>query len=133
VSPNFTLDSVADSNYRGKCAVDGFFIFQWTLRVSLIRGSTCRERFFDCFRWFGDAGRKSSVTSLLALLLSFEVVAVAAATTVVELPATSFSRVVVPTVGVVAASTDFGGQLTQVFFCMENCCIKLVLRQTVTN
>jgi hypothetical protein len=53
---------------------------------------------------------------LLALLLSFEVVAVAAAATVVELPATSFSRVVVPTVGVVAASTDFGGQLTQVFF-----------------
>jgi hypothetical protein len=108
-------------------------IFEWTLRISLIRGSTCRERFFDCFRWFGDACRKSSVTSLLALLLSFEVVAVAAAATVVELPATSFSRVVIPTVGVVAASTDFGGQLTQVFFCMENCCIKLVLRQTVTN
>jgi hypothetical protein len=28
-SPNFTLNSVADSNYRGKC--DGFLIFEWTL------------------------------------------------------------------------------------------------------
>jgi hypothetical protein len=26
ISPNFTLDSVADSNYRGKCDVGGFFI-----------------------------------------------------------------------------------------------------------
>jgi hypothetical protein len=31
VSPNFTLDSVADSNYRGKCDVGGFLIFEWTL------------------------------------------------------------------------------------------------------
>jgi hypothetical protein len=30
-SPNFTLDSVADSNYRGKCDVGGFLIFEWTL------------------------------------------------------------------------------------------------------
>jgi hypothetical protein len=30
VSPNFTLDSVADSNYRGKCD-GGFLIFEWTL------------------------------------------------------------------------------------------------------
>jgi hypothetical protein len=30
-SQNFTLDSVADSNYRGKCDVGGFFIFEWTL------------------------------------------------------------------------------------------------------
>jgi hypothetical protein len=28
VSPNFTLDSVADSNYRGKCDVGGFFYFR---------------------------------------------------------------------------------------------------------
>jgi hypothetical protein len=27
-TPNFTLDSVADSNYRGKCDVGGFFIFE---------------------------------------------------------------------------------------------------------
>jgi hypothetical protein len=26
-----TLDSVADSNYRGKCDVGGFLIFEWTL------------------------------------------------------------------------------------------------------
>jgi hypothetical protein len=31
VSPNFTLGSVADSNYRGKCDVGGFLIFEWTL------------------------------------------------------------------------------------------------------
>jgi hypothetical protein len=31
VSPDFTLDSVADSNYRGKCDVGGFLIFEWTL------------------------------------------------------------------------------------------------------
>jgi hypothetical protein len=31
VSPNFTLDNVADSNYRGKCDVGGFLIFEWTL------------------------------------------------------------------------------------------------------
>jgi hypothetical protein len=31
VSPNFTPDSVADSNYRGKCDVGGFLIFEWTL------------------------------------------------------------------------------------------------------
>jgi hypothetical protein len=31
VSPNFTLDSVADSNYRGKCDIGGFLIFEWTL------------------------------------------------------------------------------------------------------
>jgi hypothetical protein len=31
VSPNFTLNSVADSNYRGKCDVGGFLIFEWTL------------------------------------------------------------------------------------------------------
>jgi hypothetical protein len=30
-SPNFTLNSVADSNYRGKCDVGGFLIFEWTL------------------------------------------------------------------------------------------------------
>jgi hypothetical protein len=29
-SPNFTLDSVADSN-RGKCDISGFLIFEWTL------------------------------------------------------------------------------------------------------
>jgi hypothetical protein len=32
-SPNFTLDSVADSNYRGKCDVGGFLIFEWTIWV----------------------------------------------------------------------------------------------------
>jgi hypothetical protein len=31
VSTNFTPDSVADSNYRGKCDVGGFLIFEWTL------------------------------------------------------------------------------------------------------
>jgi hypothetical protein len=30
VSPNFTLDNVTDSNYRGKCDVGGFLIFEWT-------------------------------------------------------------------------------------------------------
>jgi hypothetical protein len=30
-SPNFTLNSVADSTYRGKCDVGGFLIFEWTL------------------------------------------------------------------------------------------------------
>jgi hypothetical protein len=40
VSPNFTLelDSVADSNYREKCDVGGFLIFEWTL-VMLFLGS----------------------------------------------------------------------------------------------
>jgi hypothetical protein len=33
VSPNFTPDSIADSNYRGKCDVGGFLIFEWTLFV----------------------------------------------------------------------------------------------------
>jgi hypothetical protein len=33
VSPDFTLDSVADSNYRGKCDVGGFLIFEWTLII----------------------------------------------------------------------------------------------------
>jgi hypothetical protein len=32
-SSNFTLDSVADSNYRGKCDVGGFLIFEWTIWV----------------------------------------------------------------------------------------------------
>jgi hypothetical protein len=35
VSPNFTLDSIADSNYRGKCDVDGFLIFEWTSSISI--------------------------------------------------------------------------------------------------
>jgi hypothetical protein len=30
-SPNFTPDSVADSNFRGKCDVGCFLIFEWTL------------------------------------------------------------------------------------------------------
>jgi hypothetical protein len=30
-SPNFTLNSLADSNYRGKSDVGGFLIFEWTL------------------------------------------------------------------------------------------------------
>jgi hypothetical protein len=33
MTPNFTLDSVADSNYRGKCDVGGFLIFEWTLGI----------------------------------------------------------------------------------------------------
>jgi hypothetical protein len=32
-SPNFTLKSVADSNYQGKCEVGGFLIFEWTLSI----------------------------------------------------------------------------------------------------
>jgi hypothetical protein len=28
LSPNFRLDSVVDSNYRGKCDVSGFLIFE---------------------------------------------------------------------------------------------------------
>jgi hypothetical protein len=35
VAPNFTLDSVADSNYLGKCDVGGFLIFEWTLHIYL--------------------------------------------------------------------------------------------------
>jgi hypothetical protein len=34
-SPNFTLDSVADNNHRGKCDVGGFLIFEWTLITNL--------------------------------------------------------------------------------------------------
>jgi hypothetical protein len=34
-APNFTLDSVADGNYRGKCDVGGFLIFEWTRLCSL--------------------------------------------------------------------------------------------------
>jgi hypothetical protein len=30
-SPNFTLNSVADRNYREKCDAGGFLIFEWTL------------------------------------------------------------------------------------------------------
>jgi hypothetical protein len=36
VAPNFILDSVADSNYPGKCDVGGFLIFEWTLHIYLI-------------------------------------------------------------------------------------------------
>jgi hypothetical protein len=32
-SPDFTLNTVADSNYRGKCDVGGFLIFEWTLCI----------------------------------------------------------------------------------------------------
>jgi hypothetical protein len=35
-SPNFTLDSVADSNYRGKCDVGGFLIFEWTIHFTYL-------------------------------------------------------------------------------------------------
>jgi hypothetical protein len=35
-SPNFTLDSVADSNYRGKCDVGVFLIFEWTLLLNIM-------------------------------------------------------------------------------------------------
>jgi hypothetical protein len=34
-SPNFTLNSVADSNYRGKCDVGGFLIFECTLVMNV--------------------------------------------------------------------------------------------------
>jgi hypothetical protein len=45
-SPKFTLNSVADSNYRGKCDVGGFLIFEWTLptqneRVQRICDTLC--------------------------------------------------------------------------------------------
>jgi hypothetical protein len=32
-SQNFTLDSVADSNYRGKCDIGGFLNFEWTVHA----------------------------------------------------------------------------------------------------
>jgi hypothetical protein len=35
-SPHFTLDSIADSDYRGKCDVDGFLIFEWTFGVNTL-------------------------------------------------------------------------------------------------
>jgi hypothetical protein len=35
-SPKFTLNSVADSNYRGKCDVGGFLIFEWTLITTTV-------------------------------------------------------------------------------------------------
>jgi hypothetical protein len=38
-SPNFTLDSVADSNYRGKCDVGGFLIFE--LVIFHVENKTC--------------------------------------------------------------------------------------------
>jgi hypothetical protein len=34
-SPKFTLNSVADSNYRGKCEVGGFLIFEWSVQYFL--------------------------------------------------------------------------------------------------
>jgi hypothetical protein len=37
-SPNSTLDRVADSNYRGKCDVSGFLIFEWTLGKKIETG-----------------------------------------------------------------------------------------------
>jgi hypothetical protein len=39
-SPNFTVNSVADSNYRGKCDVGGFLIFEWTIVLEL---SGCKQ------------------------------------------------------------------------------------------
>jgi hypothetical protein len=35
-SPKFTLNSVADSNYRGKCDAGGFLIFEWTLITTTV-------------------------------------------------------------------------------------------------
>jgi hypothetical protein len=35
-SPKFTLNSVSDSNYRGKCDVGGFLIFEWTLITTTV-------------------------------------------------------------------------------------------------
>jgi hypothetical protein len=49
-SQNFTLDSVADSNYRGKCGVGGFLIFEQTYKSVMnyppvrIRLSVCRYK-----------------------------------------------------------------------------------------
>jgi hypothetical protein len=40
-SPNFTLDSVADSNYRGKCDVGGFLIFECTIVIFHVENKTC--------------------------------------------------------------------------------------------
>jgi hypothetical protein len=37
-SPNFTLNSVADSNYQGKCDIGGFLIFEWTVQSYFIQG-----------------------------------------------------------------------------------------------
>jgi hypothetical protein len=46
-SPNFTPDSVADSNYRAKCDVSGFLIFEWTLRCrSIFKKNYKNLRFF---------------------------------------------------------------------------------------
>jgi hypothetical protein len=42
-SPNFTLDSVADSNYRGKCDVGGFLIFENGLYVFVQGASQARK------------------------------------------------------------------------------------------
>jgi hypothetical protein len=36
VSTNCTLDSVADSNYRGKCDVGGFLIFEFYTTIFFI-------------------------------------------------------------------------------------------------
>jgi hypothetical protein len=41
-SPNFTLNSVADSNYRGKCEVGGFLIFEWTLEECIFQQDNAR-------------------------------------------------------------------------------------------
>jgi hypothetical protein len=48
-SPNFTLDSVANSNYRGKCDVGGFFIFEWILKVNTVhvRLSIAKSHYVD--------------------------------------------------------------------------------------
>jgi hypothetical protein len=51
VAPNFTLDSVADSDYRGKCDVGGFLIFEWTL-VNNLKNKVLSLVFFFGF-WNG--------------------------------------------------------------------------------
>jgi hypothetical protein len=43
-SPNFTLNSVADSNYRGKCDVGGFLIFEWSLVVLFVKNNNVNSK-----------------------------------------------------------------------------------------
>jgi hypothetical protein len=54
VSPNLTLDSVADSNYRGKWDVGGFLIFEWTLDFlqltrKCLADISFKSHYVDCY------------------------------------------------------------------------------------
>jgi hypothetical protein len=67
-SPNFTPHSVADSNYRGKCDVGGFLIFEWTLQFFF-----CEFLVFKCILVIHCCFQNKNLSELLKnLLIPFE-------------------------------------------------------------